>query len=482
MVPAQTSKEVIDGLFETSTIFEDKKRIRKFPIVPTLNTQAGTNMATVQKSTAVANKDADAEFDPIDEQRKKLITRGLCGLKNIGNTCYMNASLQCLSAVTLFSSYVRSDRYMKRLESNAVQVLSKKKRTIMKLPDNHDVSLTNKEVDNYCIESVVYQLSRLFETMWANNSTITPKSFKAVIGSKCEIFRGAAQNDSQELINLILDRIHEETKQAVDVSFRNVPPSVNALIKKRRQCMDIVRNKKYTLEEREEAKMNYIDYRTKNIKDFVILQAYTYWKKSVEKSHSIITDLFTGLFYSRIECGECKNETASFEPFTIISIPTNDKGTTSLKDCLKEFSKEENLTGDNQYHCDKCKKKVDATKKLYIWEPPEVLIVQLKRFKNDKLRSWKTESKVEFPMKDLELTDNYSEIYQRDNCKYDLYGIVEHRGSLNFGHYVAYCKNGVNKRWYEFNDSSVFHVPDDDITKEVVTEQAYILFYVRNTD
>ena len=38
---------------------------------------------------------------------------------------------------------------------------------------------------------------------------------------------------------------------------------------------------------------------------------------------------------------------------------------------------------------------------------------------------------------------------------YDLVGVVNHSGDLNFGHYTADCKNPINNRWYTFNDSTV---------------------------
>ena len=38
---------------------------------------------------------------------------------------------------------------------------------------------------------------------------------------------------------------------------------------------------------------------------------------------------------------------------------------------------------------------------------------------------------------------------------YDLFGVVNHFGSLNGGHYTATCKNSIDNNWYYFNDSSV---------------------------
>lgn len=56
---------------------------------------------------------------------------------------------------------------------------------------------------------------------------------------------------------------------------------------------------------------------------------------------------------------------------------------------------------------------------------------------------------------------------------YDLVGVINHYGSMNFGHYVAFAKNSRNSKWYEFNDSSVSHIEPD----AVCTSAAYVLFY-----
>ena len=189
------------------------------------------------------------------------------------------------------------------------------------------------------------------------------------------------------------------------------------------------------------------------------------------------------MFLSKVTCSECLSITTSFEPFTILSVQTKEDGDTSLDESLNNFTKEETLTGDNKFHCAECNKKVDATKKMYIWEPPNTLIIQLKRFKNDSWRTTtKTLSKVVFPIENLDIKKYLSDLHPVNKTQYDLCAISEHRGACNSGHYVAYSKNGINNLWYEYDDDDIIHVPNDELAKELITKNAYILFYVRKLD
>lgn len=58
---------------------------------------------------------------------------------------------------------------------------------------------------------------------------------------------------------------------------------------------------------------------------------------------------------------------------------------------------------------------------------------------------------------------------------YDLYAVSNHYGGLGGGHYTAFCRNAEDGNWYEFDDSYVRQVP----ASSVVTEAAYVLFYMR---
>jgi len=64
---------------------------------------------------------------------------------------------------------------------------------------------------------------------------------------------------------------------------------------------------------------------------------------------------------------------------------------------------------------------------------------------------------------------------QPDPVLYDLYAVSNHYGSLNGGHYTAFCKNAPTDKWYHFNDSSVSPVDPE----QVCSSGAYLLFYRR---
>ena len=129
---------------------------------------------------------------------------------------------------------------------------------------------------------------------------------------------------------------------------------------------------------------------------------------------------------------------------------------------------------------------------------PKILMLQLKRFTSKKgasksgksgffnlayaqiCQQEKVDEPVDFPLDGLDVQK-----YVKMNCKeagvsstYDLFGIVNHFGSLNGGHYTATCKNSVDGEWYYFNDSSVSSAGHGGSSR-IMADAAYVLFYRR---
>ena len=149
-----------------------------------------------------------------------------------------------------------------------------------------------------------------------------------------------------------------------------------------------------------------------------------------------------------------------------------------LKDCLDLYGQNIELKDDDMWYCSKCKKHQISKQKLQIYKAPNYLIIQIKRFNIKKYGSSsstfsgeKNDTFVSYPITDLNLSDYIVGPEKDKNNIYDLYGVVQHFGSLSGGHYTAICKNDGN--WISYNDSSL------DIVNNPVTKNAYILFYKR---
>lgn len=146
----------------------------------------------------------------------------------------------------------------------------------------------------------------------------------------------------------------------------------------------------------------------------------------------------------------------------------------SLYACLDAFLREEPLVPEEMWYCPRCKEQRQASKKLDLWRLPEVLVIHLKRFSFSRSTKHKLETFVNFPIHDLDLT-NYiaNKISQRQT--YELYAVSNHYGSMASGHYTAYIKLLDENRWYNFDDSHVSAINEE----EVKSGAAYVLFYRR---
>ena len=140
----------------------------------------------------------------------------------------------------------------------------------------------------------------------------------------------------------------------------------------------------------------------------------------------------------------------------------------SLDDCLKLFTKEEELT---DIQCEKCNKKTLFKKTLEIERLPQYLVIVLKRFKYVLTNSVKLKDLITFPLDELPLTNYVSQ--KNIDYKYTLFGVINHTGSLEWGHY--YSTFNVNGTWINYDDSHV-----SEIQQGIESKKAYILIYKSN--
>ncbi|KAL4090510.1 hypothetical protein QTP88_025329 [Uroleucon formosanum] len=320
---------------------------------------------------------------------------GLRGLQNLGNTCYMNSILQCLSSTEDLV------KYFINIYDKFINYKSRTK------------GLVAKEFSNV-IKNLWSQSGRSFQC----------QQFKDTIGEYKDMFKHYDQQDSHEFLTILLDWLHDDLNQ----------PEDNRII---------LGASKETGEED--------------------------WGNWTKANNSIIQQLFYGQQKSTVSCDTCFEKSVTFEPFLSLSLPLPSEGNKcTLSDCLQLYLNGESICG---WHCPKCKRSRDATKKLDIMRLPPYLIIHLKRFSSN---GYKKNSNVEFPKMNLDMS-NFINGLEHRNWKYCLYGVSNHSGSLDGGHYTASClKNSLNK-WYKFDDVRVYEID----SSTICSSEAYILFYCR---
>jgi ubiquitin C-terminal hydrolase len=199
--------------------------------------------------------------------------------------------------------------------------------------------------------------------------------------------------------------------------------------------------------------------------------------ESIQNNFSLIKGMMhttqKGLSYLRMELKPlCRNsffsnilERLPYKELKLTHTKTNPEDYETLEGCFKSFTSVEKLRGSSKSTCEHCHKLVEFNKKVDYLTLPQVLMVHLKRFKvRSKNSRVKISKLVRFPMKlELEKADHKVE-------KYRLYGVINHMGDIERGHYTAYCKSST---WTQFDDNKVSPLEES----KVVTENAYVLFY-----
>jgi ubiquitin C-terminal hydrolase len=272
--------------------------------------------------------------------------------------------------------------------------------------------------------------------MWSNEGSniISPIELLKCFQRECikseYYFSNFSQNDVDEFLTLFLDLLHKSISRKVKITYN-----------------------KTVMDEG----------------DKIIVKSLDTWKRFYENDYSYIVENFHSQLLSLTTCPMCEYYTSNHDPIQVISLEIPENGE-SFKDCFKKYTDRFVLDDDNLWECDRCKEKVKSEKKLMLWKTSDILIILLKRYKNGQ----KNNKYIEYPLI-LSLNKFNMNYGTKKKNSYSLQSFAVHDGGLGGGHYYAICKNPLDKKWREYNDSNVTLIDNDDVKGYV----PYLFFYKR---
>ena len=258
----------------------------------------------------------------IDSYSNKYGNKGLTGLCNLGNTCYINTCMQMLSHCSEFNEILET-----------IKINSDEKSLIL------------------------YEWKQLKNLMWTTNCTISPNRFIGAIQymakkKQCELFTGYAQNDLPEFLIFLFDCFHEGIERKVDINI--VGASKRGIDELAKKCYAMIKN-------------NYSNSYSEILHLFFGIHVSLIISNNAEnKIYSITPESFSiiNLPIPRKD-NSYKNKTCS------------------IYDCFDLYTDYELLENDNAWFNETTKRKESVKKGIKFWSLPNILIVDFKRFDNN---------------------------------------------------------------------------------------------------
>ncbi|XP_066153397.1 ubiquitin carboxyl-terminal hydrolase 31 [Euwallacea fornicatus] len=186
-------------------------------------------------------------------------TPGVTGLKNQGNTCFINAVIQCISHTDVLAEYFVLDKYK-------IDLARRNKLNSKKFGTRGEIT---------------EQLAMLLKALWAcQYCPELSTSFKQILERHGSQYKGNQQHDAQEFLLWLLDKVHEDLNTASKKKYKSIKTSGRP--------DEVIAAE--TLE----------NYRRCN--------------------NSFIQSVFQAQYRSSLSCSRCRTQSNTFDPFQCISV------------------------------------------------------------------------------------------------------------------------------------------------------------------
>ena len=303
--------------------------------------------------------------------------KGLVGLANLGNTCFLNSCIQVLNHTYELHFLVDAKNKSNSINSD--------------LPDS----------------VILKEWNDLRELMWSGNGTVSPNRFihnvQQIAGKKNrDIFTGWLQNDITEILLFIIDCIHNSISRKITIKINGNP---------------------------------------ENQTDKLAISCYQLLQSTYSKDYSEIMDLFYGIYITSICSSDNKKTySLKPEHYFVLDLQIfkGNQICPTIYDCFDLFVSPETMNGENAWLNESTGEKEDILKGVSFWSFPKILVITLKRFSPN--GSQKINNTIQFPLENLNLS-KYVKGYNPNSYVYDLFGVCNHMGNVSGGHYTAFVKN-----------------------------------------
>lgn len=203
---------------------------------------------------------------PLDTSNEIAYGTGILGLNNLGNTCYMNSAVQCLTHVPEMTDYFMYNYFKKEINSGNP------------LGYNGKVATAFGDL-----------ITNLFDKRYAQgHSSFAPRDFKHTIGNANSTFSDYSQQDSQELVAFLLDAIHEDLNRVLKKPYVEKPELPSGKHNEKEAIKDLAKK---------------------------CLDAHKL------RNDSMINDLFMAMYKSTLVCPDCDHVSITFDPYNQLTLP-----------------------------------------------------------------------------------------------------------------------------------------------------------------
>ena len=196
------------------------------------------------------------DIHDLDSLLTKNVNHGVCGGHNLGNTCFMNSSIACLSNCSELTAYFLTEKFKQNINKKNKQGLQGK---------------------------LAYAWYDLLKQYWTTKTrTGDPSAVKSTVAKKVKKFAGYGQQDSNEFMTEFLSILNEDLNKS--------------------------------------DKKEYKELKEKGQDETELDCAKRFWDLHLKRNDSIITDLFCGLLKSNVVCSECGFNNITFDPFNTLTL------------------------------------------------------------------------------------------------------------------------------------------------------------------